>query len=294
MKKAIVLAGVVIIVAMCFFPPWKAEGESMYGEYVQPAGYHCFLFPPEYDYSYVTIDTTRLMLQCVIVALLAGGLYWTVRKSKKNRASDLESKHKMLVTEDWTLTGMTRRWIVANGGKPLSAAEEAEVKAVHDKIAAAQKAYEGYVAKAEADAAERREQALDAEGYSLAKMMAATRASKGRELTAAEIEWVKSLHDQIVEKQKALDEYVAKAEEERHEQAFDEVCERIEEEVRQEARTCTASADPSDPDFGSRNRFFTKEQADAALARLKEKLSRTNGGVDPAAGVDPAKKVRFR
>ena len=282
MKKAIVLAGVVVIVLMCFYPPWKAEGESMYGEYVQPAGYHCFLFPPEYDYSYVTIDTTRLMLQCVIVALLAGGLYWTVRKSKKNRASDLESKHKMLAAEDWTLAGMTRRWIVANGGKPLSAAEEAEVKAVHDKIAAAQKTYEGYVAKAETDAAERREQALDAEGYSLAKMMAARASAGGRELTAAEIEKVKAQHDEIVAAQKALDEYVAEKTEFEREQAFDEVCERIEEEVRQEARTFTASADPSDPDFGTRNKLFTKEDAEAALARLKKMLSRTNGGVDPA------------
>jgi uncharacterized cupredoxin-like copper-binding protein len=235
-----------------------------------------------YDELFGEIGIASPEFRCVIVALLTGCLFWAVGKSKKNRASDLESKHKKLAAEDWTLAGMTRRWIVANGGKPLSAAEEAEVKAVHDKIAAAQKTYEGYVAKAEADAAERREQALDAEGYSLAKMMAARASAGGRELTAAEIEKVKAQHDEIVAAQKALDEYVAEKTEFEREQAFDEVCERIEEEVRQEVRTFIASADPSDPDFGTRNKLFTKEDAEAALARLKKMLSRTNGGVDPA------------
>lgn len=52
--------------------------------------------------------------------------------------------------EDWTLAGMLTRKRAANGGKPLSAAQEAEVKVAYDKIAEAQKAYDDYVAKAEA------------------------------------------------------------------------------------------------------------------------------------------------
>ncbi|HUT60336.1 MAG TPA: hypothetical protein VNA25_21035 [Phycisphaerae bacterium] len=85
--KRIVWAGVVIIVLMCFFPPWS---ESSDGDL---RGYACILSNPRwveignYGPNHVggVINTTRLTLQCVIVVLLTGCLYWTV-KSKKNEA----------------------------------------------------------------------------------------------------------------------------------------------------------------------------------------------------------------
>lgn len=44
--------------------------------------------------------------------------------------------------EDWTLAGMLTRKRAANGGKPLSAAQEAEVKALHDELSELQKKLE--------------------------------------------------------------------------------------------------------------------------------------------------------
>jgi TPR repeat protein len=52
-------------------------------------------------------------------------------------------------TEDWTLAGMLKRRLAANGGKPLSPEQIAEVKAAHDEIAAAEKALDDYLAKKE-------------------------------------------------------------------------------------------------------------------------------------------------
>jgi hypothetical protein len=71
--KTVLWAGVGIIIVMCLFPPWTTMRDHL------SDGYHCLL----YESRGSTIDTTRLILQCAIVALLTGCLLWTVGKSKK-------------------------------------------------------------------------------------------------------------------------------------------------------------------------------------------------------------------
>lgn len=123
MKKIILWVGVVIIVLMCFFPPWT-EDETTHratqGAYWRDTinlGYHCILRPPRggeeikplhyndtdvqsfkdsirqfnYEqameegrnsYDVVKIDTTRLIIQCVIVCLITGALLFTLKDKK--------------------------------------------------------------------------------------------------------------------------------------------------------------------------------------------------------------------
>lgn len=57
---------------------------------------------------------------------------------------------KMLVNEDYSLAKMVTTRRAANEGRPLTDAQMAEVQALHDKIAATQKAFDEYRAKAEA------------------------------------------------------------------------------------------------------------------------------------------------
>ncbi len=287
--------------------------------------------------------------------------------------------------EDWTLSGKLAKTRAAKGGRELTAAEIENVKAQHDEIATAQKALDDYLAKAEA---KRREQEI--------------------EEIKAEIEKVKAQHDEIVAAQKTLDDYLAKAEAEKREQEIEEIKEKAEVECYQNIvfafsdllaahapligdcsmlpypkktilyaiewvmahyatmreatingtlrekydeimptlsylltvlardwheidpddkdaiaelgrfdsfpdwalplklkyindekasheafdatfkvlkdRVGAMRVNPSDPDFGSRNKLFTKARADAARARLKEIWSRSNVGIDTAAG----------
>jgi len=85
MKKKIVWACVIIMIAMCFFPPWERSerGGFEMGDphYVWPVGHHCIFLPQGEG---MTIDVTRLMHQCVIVTLLTGGIFLAVGKSKKD------------------------------------------------------------------------------------------------------------------------------------------------------------------------------------------------------------------
>jgi TPR repeat protein len=70
------------------------------------------------------------------------------------------------------------------------------------------------------------------------------------------------------------------------EEALDATIEAMKDIVARQNR----NANLSDPDFGSRNKLVTKAECEAAMAELKEILSRTNDGTDPAVGEDPAKK----
>jgi len=80
MKKIVLWVGTVIIVLMCFFPPC-IEDFTMQGVHLSTThiGYHCILCPPEPKISsaIVKVDTVRLLLQCVIVALLTGCWFYT-------------------------------------------------------------------------------------------------------------------------------------------------------------------------------------------------------------------------
>ncbi len=107
------------------------------------------------------------------------------------------------------------------------------------------------------------------EDYSLAGMMKAMRAANGgKQLSAKQEALVEAMHNEIAEKQKAHDDYVADAEERDREAALDAAFERMKEKVQQEARA-SKRVSPSDPDFGNQNKLFTRAEADTAKARLK-------------------------
>jgi hypothetical protein len=79
MRKLILWAGIFVIVAMCLFPPWAAEGGQI-------AGY-AFLysdgtFQPTYHTIYAHIDLVRLVIQCAIVGLITGALLYTLNDKK--------------------------------------------------------------------------------------------------------------------------------------------------------------------------------------------------------------------
>jgi len=69
--------------------------------------------------------------------------------------SSLSLGHRrMLMREDYSLAEMERQKQIANDGKPLTEAQAAEVKTLHEKISSTQKAFDEYIAKAESAKAE--------------------------------------------------------------------------------------------------------------------------------------------
>lgn len=85
-KHKIIWIGIAVVVLMCIFPPWirviELEGSRAY----HSIGYHFLLAPPKSKgiESY-SIDLGRLIIQCVIVSLITGGLLYTLRTEQSNR-----------------------------------------------------------------------------------------------------------------------------------------------------------------------------------------------------------------
>ncbi len=85
-KHKIIWIGIAVVVLMCIFPPWirviELEGSRAY----RSIGYHFLLAPPKSKgiESY-SIDLGRLIIQCVIVSLITGGLLYTLRTEQSNR-----------------------------------------------------------------------------------------------------------------------------------------------------------------------------------------------------------------
>jgi magnesium-transporting ATPase (P-type) len=78
-KKLIILwAGTFVIVAMCLFPPWVATNYPWVTK-GRPVVY-ASLFSNESHL--VHIDFIRLIIQCTIVALITGGLVYTLQDKK--------------------------------------------------------------------------------------------------------------------------------------------------------------------------------------------------------------------
>jgi hypothetical protein len=75
-KKLIVLwSGTLLIILMCLFPPWAYDGKL--------AGYaFCFSDGIGTYSHYGHIDLARLIIQCVVVGLLTGALYYTLNSKK--------------------------------------------------------------------------------------------------------------------------------------------------------------------------------------------------------------------
>lgn len=82
-------------------------------------------------------------------------LYEIGKKSGTETGRGLNAR-KMMAFEDFSLAKMElEKRAIANGGAPLSEAQAAEIKALHEEISAKQKAYDDYVQKTEARDAER-------------------------------------------------------------------------------------------------------------------------------------------
>jgi hypothetical protein len=97
-KKIIILwAGLGIIILMCLYPPWLrthnrfvADGHLAVklAKVPLPSRYAFLLTPPEEQEPNITasIDIRRLLVQCVIVLLVGGGLAFLYRsKDKKSQ-----------------------------------------------------------------------------------------------------------------------------------------------------------------------------------------------------------------
>jgi len=96
MQKVIIWIGVLLIAVMCFFPPCITKiirGNDAYAAILatKELEYHSIMTSPNCviptkkgSIEILNIDITRLILQCVIVTLLTGCMYWTVGNRKKN------------------------------------------------------------------------------------------------------------------------------------------------------------------------------------------------------------------
>jgi len=87
-QRAVIILAVVIVGLMLLAPPWKRYGSSggRYGNSPMAEGYG-FIFSPSPRINFtnlsfhvesgndVYIDTSRLTVQCVLAALIFGGLY---------------------------------------------------------------------------------------------------------------------------------------------------------------------------------------------------------------------------
>lgn len=88
-KLLILWLAISIIVLFFLFPPWARTYRlpSSNIKAIMPIGYRFLLHPPEANReSGVSVDFQRLGLQCGIVVLLTGGLYFTlstIQKAKK-------------------------------------------------------------------------------------------------------------------------------------------------------------------------------------------------------------------
>lgn len=89
-QRTIILVRVIFIVAMILFPPWFSRYQNSYislygdrrfssGDITKSAGYGLLFRPP---YGATNVDTTRLLLQILGAAILAGGLFVVLKDTK--------------------------------------------------------------------------------------------------------------------------------------------------------------------------------------------------------------------
>ncbi len=87
-KLFILWPAISIIVLFILFPPWTRTYRlpSSNIKAMEPIGYGFLLHPPEANrHSGVSIDFPRLGLQCGIVVLVAGALYYTLTTTQKTK-----------------------------------------------------------------------------------------------------------------------------------------------------------------------------------------------------------------
>lgn len=69
--------GIGLIVLMGLFPPWVMSVQGA----IDQQGYGFILNPPE---EYCHVNTPRLYVQWIMVAVIAGGLFVTLKDKKKD------------------------------------------------------------------------------------------------------------------------------------------------------------------------------------------------------------------
>ena len=74
-QKKILIAGIIIILVCCLFPPWVRtyKAQSTYSE--RSAGYALIISPPQTRNNMrfgIKLDTSRLLLQLFIVSIATG------------------------------------------------------------------------------------------------------------------------------------------------------------------------------------------------------------------------------
>ena len=75
-QLAVLWVGLGLIVLMCLFPPWVYLQENY--------GYYCLFTPPAWISGLQPrLDISRLVVQCVAVALLTGAGIYTLRTKGK-------------------------------------------------------------------------------------------------------------------------------------------------------------------------------------------------------------------
>jgi len=76
-SQVILWIGILLIVLICLFPPWLQPYPHANGSNFM--GYYFLMFPPDDGYQ---LDFGRLGLQCGIVAIITGGLLYTLKDKK--------------------------------------------------------------------------------------------------------------------------------------------------------------------------------------------------------------------
>ena len=85
-QKICLWIGIAIIVLMSLFPPWFYT-HARITEVQTNAGYHFLLIPPlPYDKvgSGIRLDTSRLFVQWVVIAIITSGLIVTFKDKKED------------------------------------------------------------------------------------------------------------------------------------------------------------------------------------------------------------------
>ena len=77
--RLVIIVGLVVFLLLGVLPPWYV-GKG--GEYLKYVGYApIFSPPPPKNYIFENrIDTTRLVVQLIVVGVCTGVVYWIVRK----------------------------------------------------------------------------------------------------------------------------------------------------------------------------------------------------------------------
>ena len=88
-QKAILVMGIIIIILMGLFPPWVYTHYGTYSEY-------SFIATPPEGRGIVKLDSSRLVLQWIVVLIAAGlGVFLTSTQNKEPRNKEPDETNKL-------------------------------------------------------------------------------------------------------------------------------------------------------------------------------------------------------